>query len=253
MNSDILLSAQGLGKSFNGFIANKDISFEIRQGELLSIIGPNGAGKSTLFNMLGGTLKPDTGKLLFKGHDTRDIARHRFVHIGISKSHQITSLFLDSTVAENVYFAIEAPLRAMNCWDVCDRRAQRSDRVNELLELVKLASKASTLASSLSHGEQRALEIAVALASDPQLLLMDEPTAGMGPQETVQIIELIHTLRQQRTVALVEHKMKMVMDISDRILVLHHGSLLAEGSPREIMNNAEVKRVYLGEKHVAQH
>ncbi|AWG36623.1 ABC transporter ATP-binding protein [Alcaligenes aquatilis] len=253
MTHDIILSAQGLSKIYSGYVANKDISFTIRRGELLSIIGPNGAGKSTLFNMLSGTIKPDAGQLLFKGQNTRPIPRHRFVNIGIAKSHQITSLFLESTLAENVFLALETPKTSLNFWTVRDERPKAQKRITELLAMVRLDHKADLLAGALSHGEQRALEIAMALASDPELLLMDEPTAGMGPQETVQIIELIQALRQQRTIALVEHKMKMVMDISDRVLVLHHGALLAEGSPTEIMNNAEVKRVYLGEKHVAHH
>ncbi|WP_369327148.1 ABC transporter ATP-binding protein [Alcaligenes nematophilus] len=253
MTHDIILSAQGLSKTYSGYVANRDISFNIRRGELLSIIGPNGAGKSTLFNMLSGTIKPDTGQLLFKGQDTRSTPRHRFVNIGIAKSHQITSLFLESTLAENIFLALETPKTTLNFWTVRDERPQAQERITELLAMVRLDHKAGLLASSLSHGEQRALEIAMALASDPELLLMDEPTAGMGPQETGQIIELIQALRQQRTIALVEHKMKMVMDISDRILVLHHGALLAEGPPTDIMNNAEVKRVYLGEKHAAHH
>lgn len=253
MSQDIILSAQGLTKAYNGFVANRDISFELRAGELLSIIGPNGAGKSTLFNMLSGTVKADSGTLLFKGANIVSEPGHRFVNFGISKSHQITSLFLDSTVSDNVYLAIEAARHPLNWWNVRDMRPLHATRVRELLDLVGLQSKSKSLARALSHGEQRALEIAVALASEPQLLLMDEPTAGMGPQETVFIIDLIRRLRQHLAIALVEHKMKMVMDISDRILVLHHGELLAEGTPCEIATNAEVKRVYLGEKHVVRH
>lgn len=251
MSTSTILCAQGLGKSFDGFVANRDVNLELRHGQLTSIIGPNGAGKSTLFNMLSGSLRPSTGKLMFDGHDITGQAHHRFVHFGISKSHQITSLFLDSTVAQNVFLAIEAPARALNAWDVRDTRAAQSDRVFELLDLVDLAPKAGHCARALSHGEQRSLEIAVALASQPRLLLLDEPTAGMGPQETVQVMALIRKLREQLTIALVEHKMKLVMDISDHVIVLHHGEVLAEGSPADIMRNADVKRVYLGEKHAA--
>ncbi|HEY9280708.1 MAG TPA: ABC transporter ATP-binding protein [Eoetvoesiella sp.] len=244
------MEAQGLYKIYDGFVANSNISFTLKERELVSIIGPNGAGKSTLFNMLSGSAQPDRGKLLFKGNDIIGKARHRFVSFGISKSHQITSLFLDSTVFDNVFFAIEAPARALNFWDIQDTRQLQADKIHELLNTVGLAGKSSTMARMLSHGEQRSLEIAVALASEPTLLLLDEPTAGMGPQETVQIISLIRKLRERLTIALVEHKMKMVMDISDRVLVLHHGELLAQGTPQEIAGNAEVKRVYLGEKHV---
>lgn len=245
-----ILVAEGLGKSFNGFVANKDVSFSLGESELTSIIGPNGAGKSTLFNMLSGSLRPSTGRLLFKGQNVAGQPHHRFVHFGISKSHQITSLFMDSTVADNVYFALEAPRRALNFWDVRDTRASSANEVFELLDLVGLTRKAMELARTLSHGEQRSLEIALALASKPTLLLLDEPTAGMGPEETMQVIALIKKLRQRLTIALVEHKMRLVMDISDRVIVLHHGEILAEGSPESIMSNEEVKRVYLGEKHV---
>ena len=248
--SNAILTADGLGKTFNGFVANKDISFSLRAGELTSIIGPNGAGKSTLFNMLSGSLRPSSGKLLFQGNDISCQPHHRFVHFGISKSHQITSLFMDSSVADNVYLALEAPTQALNFWSVRNTRSERADRVFELLDQVGLVSKAGDLARVLSHGEQRSLEIAVALASNPTLLLLDEPTAGMGPEETVQIISLIQRLREKLTIALVEHKMRLVMEISDRVIVLHHGEILAEGNPENIMNNAQVKSVYLGEKHV---
>lgn len=251
MSGKNILTAEGLGRTFNGFVANRDVNFSLRAGELTAIIGPNGAGKSTLFNMLSGSLKPSSGRLLLQGADIAGSPHHRFVHFGISKSHQITSLFMEYTLAENVYCALEAPARALNFWDIRDTRAAKTDRVFELLGLVGLAHKASSTARALSHGEQRSLEIAVALASNPKLLLLDEPTAGMGPEETVQVIALIKKLRQTLTIAIVEHKMKLVMDISDRVIVLHHGEILAEGSPQEIANNAEVKAVYLGDKHVA--
>lgn len=252
MNDTGVMSVEGLSKEFNGFVANKDVSFTLEAGALTSIIGPNGAGKSTLFNMLSGSLQPSSGRLLFNGQNITGQPHHRFVDFGISKSHQITSLFMESSVAENVYCALEAPSRALNFWDVRDTRAARSDRVFELLDLVGLEHKAASAACALSHGEQRSLEIAVALASEPRLLLLDEPTAGMGPQETLQVIALIRKLREKLTIALVEHKMKLVLDISDRVIVLHHGEVLAQGAPQDIMRNEEVKRVYLGDKNVAR-
>lgn len=252
MTHPVLLSADSLSKTFNGFTANKDICLTLLADQLTAIIGPNGAGKSTLFNMLSGSLSPSSGRLVFEGRDISGEPHHRFVHFGISKSHQITSLFLDSTVAENVFCALEAPARALNLWDVRDSRSERVDEVFDILDLVGLAPKGATPAHKLSHGEQRALEIGVALASRPKLLLLDEPTAGMGPQETMEVIALIKRLRQRFSIAIVEHKMKLVMEISDRIIVLHHGEVLAQGTPNEIAGNSEVKAVYLGDKYVAQ-
>ncbi|HZP87978.1 MAG TPA: ABC transporter ATP-binding protein [Burkholderiales bacterium] len=246
MNDDAILVAERLTKKFGEFVANKDISVRVRRGKLTSIIGPNGAGKSTFFNMVSGALVPSSGRLLFEGRDLNGLPRHRFARLGIAKSFQITNVFPLLSVLENVRSAVQAQHTQFNLWTPRARMTEYVRVAEALLERVELIDKRHLRAHQLAHGEQRSLEVALALASDPKLLLMDEPTAGMSPEETVAMMHLITQLARERTVVLVEHKMKLVMGISDRIIVLHHGELLAEGAPDDIRANEEVKRVYLG-------
>ncbi|MGQ2999569.1 MULTISPECIES: ABC transporter ATP-binding protein [Variovorax] len=251
MHRDAILETRGLTKRFGQFTANEDIGVSFPRGQLTAIIGPNGAGKSTFFNMVSGAFAPSAGEIRFDGRDITGLAQHRFAHLGIAKSFQVTNLFPDLTVLENVRVAVQALDSGFDCWRPRAARRDWIEKAERLLERVQLQDKRGFRAERLSHGEQRALEIAVALASDPKLLLLDEPTAGMSPEETRSVMDLILALVAERTVALVEHKMKLIMGVSDRIVVLHQGRLLAQGSPAEIRANEDVQRVYLG--HGGQH
>jgi branched-chain amino acid transport system ATP-binding protein len=251
MHRDAILETRGLTKRFGQFTANEDIGVSFPRGQLTAIIGPNGAGKSTFFNMVSGAFAPSAGEIRFDGRDITGLAQHRFAHLGIAKSFQVTNLFPDLTVLENVRVAVQALDSGFDCWRPRAARRDWIEKAERLLERVQLQDKRGFRAERLSHGEQRALEIAVALASDPKLLLLDEPTAGMSPEETRSMMDLILALVAERTVALVEHKMKLIMGVSDRIVVLHQGRLLAQGSPAEIRANEDVQRVYLG--HGGQH
>ena len=251
MQQDAILETRGLTKRFGQFTANEDIGVSFPRGQLTAIIGPNGAGKSTFFNMVSGAFAPSAGEIRFDGRDITGLAQHRFAHLGIAKSFQVTNLFPDLTVLENVRVAVQALDSGFDCWRPRAARRDWIEKAERLLERVQLQDKRGFRAERLSHGEQRALEIAVALASDPKLLLLDEPTAGMSPEETRSMMDLILALVAERTVALVEHKMKLIMGVSDRIVVLHQGRLLAQGSPAEIRANEDVQRVYLG--HGGQH
>lgn len=246
MNHASILETRGITKRFGEFIANSNISVNFPRGKLTAIIGPNGAGKSTFFNMVSGSFAPSEGEIIFDGENVTGLAQHRFAHLGIAKSFQVTNLFPSLTVLENVRVAVQAIESGFDLWTPRATRTDWTNKAEALLKRVGLAGKRRLRTDRLSHGEQRSLEIAVALASDPKLLLLDEPTAGMSPEETRGMMDLILELVQERTVALVEHKMKLVMGVSDQIIVLHQGMLLAQGSPDDIRGNDEVKRVYLG-------
>ena len=226
----------------------RDVSAEFRRGQLTAIIGPNGAGKSTYFNTLSGAFAPSTGRILFEDRDITGTPQHRFAHLGIAKSFQITTVFPQISTLENVRVALQALVSRYDIWRARARMTDLVERAGALLQSVGLWSRRQRLAGTLAHGEQRALEIAMALASNPRLLLLDEPTAGMSPEETRLMMDLIVRLAGERTVILVEHKMKLVMGICDRLLVLHHGELLAQGTPDDIRRNETVKRVYLGQR-----
>jgi branched-chain amino acid transport system ATP-binding protein len=247
MAADIILRTERLTRRFGKFTALNDVSVEFERGRLTSIIGPNGAGKSTFFNLLSGSVAPSSGRVVFDGADVTGLRQHRYARVGVAKSFQITNVFPAFSALENVRVALQAGVARLNFWS--RRNALGLEpRARELLQLVGIAQHAPRPARELAHGQQRALEIAIALAADPKLLLMDEPTAGMSPEETRTMMALIERLAGERTLVLVEHKMKMVMGISDRIVVLHHGELLAAGTPADIRANDEVRRVYLG-KH----
>lgn len=247
-SGEIILRASNVGMKFGGFRALNDVSVDISRGQLTAIIGPNGAGKSTLFNILSGAFPPSEGRIVFEGRDITGRRQHRFARMGIAKSFQITNVFPLLTALENVRIAVQALKVRYDIWTPRRRHAEFAEKAAELLDLVGLAHHRERHAENLAHGEQRALEIAMALASDPRLLLLDEPTAGMSPEETVTMMGLITKLAEDRTVVLVEHKMKLIMGISDRVVVLHHGELLADGKPDEIRANDEVRRVYLGQE-----
>ena len=242
-----IMEVQGVGMRFGAFVALNDVSIAFPAGQLTAIIGPNGAGKSTLFNVISGAFAPSSGRVLFEGRDVTGLPQHAFARIGIAKSFQITNVFRQLSAFENVRVAAQMRHSRFELLKPRTALAGLADTAEALLERVGLHGVSAKRAADLAHGQQRALEIAMALAAEPRLLLMDEPTAGMSPEETTSMMDLITRIAQERTVVLVEHKMKLVMGICQRLVVLHHGELLAEGTPAEIRGNADVKRVYLGQ------
>lgn len=247
MNAEPILRVEGVTKQFGGFTALADVTTDFFADRLTSIIGPNGAGKSTFFNVLSGAIPPSRGRVYFEGKEITGIDQHRLAHMGVAKSFQITNLFPHLSVFENVRIAVQAIYSRFDVWTPRSQLKMIEDRALVLLASVGLAAKRHELAENLAHGDQRSLEIAVALACEPRLLLLDEPTAGMSPEEARAMMDLILRLHQERTVIIVEHRMKLVMGISDRIIVLHQGRLLADGTPKDIRAHDEVRRVYLGQ------
>jgi branched-chain amino acid transport system ATP-binding protein len=245
-NGSDILRAEKVSMRFGGFTALNNVSVAFPEKQLTAIIGPNGAGKSTFFNIISGAFPPSEGRVFFRGREITKVPQHRFARLGIAKSFQITNVFPQLTALENVRFAIQCMSQRFNVWTPRSRFRAMEEQAADLLQMVELDRHHRRLAMNLAHGEQRALEIALALACDPSLLLLDEPTAGMSPEETMAMMDLILRLAEERTVILVEHKMKLVMGISNRLIVLHHGELLAEGTPAEVRANDEVRRVYLG-------
>ena len=245
--SQAILEVRGISKRFGNFVALNNVSARFEPRKLSAIIGPNGAGKSTFFNVVSGAFAPSSGRLSFQGRDITGLAQHEFARIGIAKSFQITNVFKQLSAHENVRVAVQMRHARYQLLQPRSALRELAERADALLARVGLADLRQRPAADLAHGQQRALEVAMALASDPVLLLMDEPTAGMSPEETRVMMDLIVALAAERTVILVEHKMKLVMGICQRLLVLHHGEFLAEGTPDEIKANDEVRRVYLGQ------
>jgi ABC-type branched-subunit amino acid transport system ATPase component len=241
----LLLESRGLTKTFGGLTAVNRVDFQVRPGELRSVIGPNGAGKTTFFNLLTGVLPPSGGRILFKGHDVTGLPAHRVSRLGIARSYQVTNIFGDLTVFENVRIAAQSRVTHYRFWGTAESLRGVSDRADEILRHLGLAAKRDALARELSHGEQRYLEIGIALATEPDFLLLDEPTAGMSPDETRRTASFVRRLAGHVTIVVVEHDMEVVMGISDRITVLNYGEILAEGTPAEIRESADVRRVYL--------
>jgi branched-chain amino acid transport system ATP-binding protein len=242
-----ILEVSGVSKHFGPFVALNGVSARFEAHKLSAIIGPNGAGKSTFFNVLSGAFAPTAGRVLFQGRDITGLAQHEFARIGIAKSFQITNVFKQLSVFENVRVAAQMRHARYQLFKPRAAYTQATEQAHALLARVGLADLHARPAADLAHGQQRALEVAMALAGQPTLLLMDEPTAGMSPEETRVMMDLITSLAAERTVILVEHKMKLVMGICERLLVLHHGEFLAEGTPADIRANADVRRVYLGQ------
>jgi branched-chain amino acid transport system ATP-binding protein len=242
------LETKNLCKYFGGLKAVDQVNFQVKEGQLQSIIGPNGAGKTTLFNLLSGLYIPTNGKIFFQGKDITDKKMNQISQIGVTKTFQITHIFPRLSVFENVRISAQSRKTSFNFWRKADSLEEVNDKTMKILERVQLASSQDRVASTLSHGEKKYLEIGIALATDPKLLLLDEPTAGMSPAETILATELIRGLRDKLnlTIVLVEHDMSVVMKISDEVLCLNEGRVLACGSPDEISCNEEVQRVYLG-------
>ena len=242
-----ILEISNVTQRFGNFTALKQVSVAFQAGQLTAIIGPNGAGKSTFFNVASGAFAPTSGHVKFQGRDITGTPQHGFARLGIAKSFQITNIFKQLSVHENVRVSAQMLESKFELFRARASYKTLIAKADALLQRVGLAALRDKQAGDLAHGQQRALEIAMALASEPVLLLMDEPTAGMSPEETGVMMQLITSLAAQRTVVLVEHKMKLVMGLCERLIVLHHGELLAEGTPEQIRNNTEVRRVYLGE------
>lgn len=250
MPSGIILETLHLRKEFDGLVAVNDVSIQVRASQLHAIIGPNGAGKTTLFNLISGVLKPSAGRVLFRGQDITGLPPHRIARLGLGRSFQITNLFPNLTVLENVRLAAQAQGRDnLRFWIPYRHLRKYEDRAREVIQQVGLTGREYVPARFLPHSDQRKLEIAILLASDPDLLLLDEPTAGMASEEIPLLVETIRRIGEQgnRTILLVEHKMDIVMTISDTVTVMHQGRVLAEGTPAQIMANGEVQRAYLGE------
>jgi branched-chain amino acid transport system ATP-binding protein len=243
-----MLAVQNLKKSFDGFIATNGVSFSIQKGELVSIIGPNGAGKTTLFNLITGHIPPDEGRLTFKGMDITHMRPYKICRLGMGRSFQRTNIFPRLTVFQNIQAALLAHKgKSLTFFKAVDSFFREESL--EILSRVGLKDFANTISGSLSYGFQKQLELGIALASEPELLLLDEPTAGMSAQETRQTIDLIGRITREKglTLLFTEHDMEVVFSISQRILVLHQGRLIAEGPPEQVRNNPEVQKVYLGE------
>jgi branched-chain amino acid transport system ATP-binding protein len=244
-----LLEARNLRKEFGGLVAVEDVSIAIHENSLHSIIGPNGAGKTTLFNMISGVLRPTKGQVIFKGRDITHLPIHKIAHLGIGRSFQITNIFPNLSVLENIRLSAQAMGKDnLRIFTSSDHLKKYLIKAEEVIDLVGLNGKENAFALNLSHGEKRKLEIAIMLASDPSLLLLDEPTAGMSSEQVPALLDIIKKIRGlgMKTIVLVEHRMDMVMSISDRITVMHLGNILAEGTPQEISNTQSVQDAYLG-------
>ena len=240
-----VLRTEGLTVRFGGLTALNNVNLDIRRGEIRAIIGPNGAGKSTFFNCVTGVLRPTSGRILLNGADITGLSPNLISLAGVARSYQITNILPNATTLENVRIAVQSRRHA---WSLLTHYRSHPDiiaKAEAALDAVGLLGKAYEQAANLSHGEQRTLEIAIALATEPQLLCLDEPTAGMSAAETHDTIQLVREIAKNLTILIVEHDMPLVMDLADRITVFHYGAVLAEGPPAEIQNNPRVLEVYL--------
>ncbi len=247
--SDVILEVLNLRKEFGGLVAVDDVSGRVIAHTLHAIIGPNGAGKTTLFNLMSGTLPPTDGQVFFKGQDITHLPPHRITHLGIGRSFQITNIFPNLTVLENVRLAAQAiGDDNFKLWHHFRRFRQYEDKARAIIERVGLHGQAASPASALAHGDKRKLELGIMLASDPEVLLLDEPTAGMSSEQVPALLDIINDIMQagDKTIVLVEHRMDVVMSISDFITVMHQGRVLAEGTPQQIAANEAVQKAYLG-------
>lgn len=249
-STSVILETRKLRREFGALVAVANVSIKVQGGTFHSIIGPNGAGKTTFFNLLSGNLKPTSGQVLFKGRDITSLPLHRTAHLGIGRSFQITNIFPNLTVLENIRLASQALGRDnFRLFRSHRHFRQYEQRAWEVIHRVGLTERALMPARTLPHGDQRKLELGMLLAPDPEVLLLDEPTAGMAAEQVPELLALIQQIQEagDKTVMLVEHNMNVVMSVSDRITVMHQGQVLAEGTPAEISANEVVQSAYLGE------
>jgi branched-chain amino acid transport system ATP-binding protein len=247
--AEALLQVEGLSKRFGGVVASDNVVLDVRPGELHAVIGPNGAGKTTLIGELTGEVTPDAGRILFDGADITALATYRRSALGLARSFQVTSLFLDFTALDNAALAVQAHTgHSFHFWHPAREESALREPARAALARVGLAGRADVVAASLSHGEHRQLEIAMALAGRPRLLLLDEPMAGLGPEESTRMVALLRELKREFPILLVEHDMEAVFALADRVTVLVYGRVIASGAPAAIRANEEVRQAYLGEQ-----
>jgi branched-chain amino acid transport system ATP-binding protein len=250
--SEPLLQIENLAKRFGGIVATDDLTLDIAEGELHAVIGPNGAGKTTLIAQLSGQLTPDSGNIRFAGNDMTALPMYRRSALGLARSFQITSLFLDLSVLDNVALAVQAHAgHSFRFWRNARAEWSLREPARAALARVGLADRAERRASALSHGEHRLLELAMALAGEPRMLLLDEPMAGLGPEESARMVAMLRALKSEFTILLVEHDMEAVFALADRITVLVYGRVIASGAPETIRGNKDVRDAYLGEQEAA--
>jgi branched-chain amino acid transport system ATP-binding protein len=248
--SEVILATQGLTRHFGGLAAVSSVTLEARLGELHAVIGPNGAGKSTLINMLSGDLPPSAGTVSIGGRDVTGLAAHQISRMGVGRSYQKTNVFLSFTAFENCRLAAQSRQKSsMRFFRPAHRMADVNRAAEAAMAAAGLESRAGSLASALSHGEQRQLEIAMTLATQPRLLLLDEPLAGMGAEESASMVALLKRLVETHAILLVEHDMDAVFALAHRLTVMVNGQVLASGTPAEIRANPRVQEAYLGEGH----
>jgi branched-chain amino acid transport system ATP-binding protein len=247
--AEALLEIEGLSKHFGGVVASDGVSLALAPGELHAIIGPNGAGKTTLLGQLTGETAPDGGRIRFAGRDITALPVYRRSQLGLARSFQIASLFLDFTALDNVALAVQAHCgHSFRFWRDARGEAELREPARAALERVGLGARADMSVANLSHGERRQLEIAMALATAPRLVLLDEPMAGMGPDESARLVETLRALKGGLTILLIEHDMEAVFALADRISVLVYGRIIASGAPAAIRADAAVRQAYLGER-----
>ena len=246
--ADALLEVRGLRKSFGALKATDGVDLDVREGETHAVIGPNGAGKTTLIGQLSGMVHPDSGQIRFAGEDITRLAAPARSKKGLARSFQITSIYREFSALDNVALAVQAHAgHSFRFWRPARKEEELRTPARRILEEVGLGERADVIAANLAHGEQRQLEIAMALATSPRLLLLDEPVAGIGTEESQRMVQLLGTLKGRRTMILVEHDMDAVFSLADRISVLVYGRIIATGAPQEIRTNPEVRAAYLGE------
>jgi len=250
--SGTILQIRDLEKHFDGVTATDSVSLDVTTGELHAIIGPNGAGKTTLINQLSGVLVPDSGSVVFNGRDITRMPGFRRTHMGLARSFQITSIFKSFTVRDNVALAVQSHAgHSFRFWRPAQSDSRLVDPAQALLERIGLGDRGDVAAGNLAHGEQRQLEIAMALAGEPKMLLLDEPMAGMGGEDSERMVAFLQSLKGDHTLLLIEHDMDAVFALADRITVLVYGRAIATGTPEEIRGNDEVRQAYLGEDEAA--
>ena len=250
--AELLLQIEGLNKRFGGVIASDNVTLDIPEGELHAVIGPNGAGKTTLIGQLAGELAPDAGRIIFAGTDITALPVWRRSLLGLARSFQVTSLFPDFTALDNVALAVQAHAgHSFRFWKAARRERELREAALAALDRVGMLDRAAARVSRLSHGEHRQIEIAMALATVPRLLLLDEPMAGLGPNESARMLALLRELKRQYTIVLIEHDMEAVFALADRLSVLVYGRVIATGAPDAIRANAQVRQAYLGENDAA--